>query len=314
LNPFKTRGPVPPSAVTPQRQYASKYRWSLIGTVASGKSTIAALLVFAARTLSQQLPRFFCDVDEASSNILIDVSNLQRGRFPPKTKAYSTYATEAGLLMWWDQMFSNRSMNIPLCDLAGEDLQAGMKGSMTAPSSAAYSQATQLKEYVRDSDGFILVAPASKALLFKNDAQVEKEQADIAFDPDVNLARIFGDIINYRRKQNKPIKGCAICISKWDMIAPYAGEMGMDILTESGLTEFMNICFPSTSMKIKALQNPNVRFFPMFIETEKNGDGSTKVWEDGTGSPRILVKDRRIPSFSALSCVNLINFLGSFAT
>ena len=324
---LKPQGPVQ-SAVTPLHQYNFKNRWALLGTVASGKSTVAATLVLTAQTLQSQLPNFYCDVVENTSNILVDVSNLRRGHFPPKTSAYGKYATEAGLLMGWNQtvgdsQFLNRlrigkkQMHIPICDLAGEDLQAGQKGMPTFEQigSAAFSQAQQLKEYVRESDGLILIAPASKALMFKDDAQIEKESADIAFDPDVNLARMLGDIIEHRRKTRKPLKGIAFVITKWDMIAPYAQDMSMDVTTQEGLNEFLDVCFPTTKMRIKMLQEDwgtRVEYFPSFIDVERNGDGTVRKWPDG--SPKILVKERRIPSYGSQYMVNLINFVGSYAT
>lgn len=314
----RNQGPVP-TAVTPAHQYQYKNRWSMIGTVASGKSTVAAQIVLTAQTLQSQIPTFSCDVVENTSNILVDVSNLRRGRFPPKTTAYNKYATEAGLLMYWNEALGGRlsigkkQMHIPFCDVAGEDLQAGIKGNTADINPAAYSQATKLKEYVRESDGLILIAPASKALMFKNDQQLESEE-DMEFDPDVNLARLFGDIIDYRRKHNRPLKGVAIVITKWDLIKPYADELNMNIETNEGLNEFMNVCFPSTTMKINFLQKTwptQVQFFPSFIDVERDGSGNIKRWDDG--SPKIKVLDRRVPSYGGQWIVNLINFLGRFA-
>jgi hypothetical protein len=298
--------------------YSYKNRWSLIGTVDSGKSTIAALTVLTARTLSFRHRPFYCDVVENTSNIMEDVSNLQRGRFPKKTKAYNTYATEAGLLLWWDEMWSGKSLHIPICDVAGEDLQLGERGVTTQPSDEAYSQATRLKEYVRESDGLILVAPASKGLLFKNDVQVEKEEADIAFDPDVNLSRIYGGIIDYKRTHpsSKPLKGCVIIISKWDLMAPYAEKEGMDILSERGRNEFMEVCYPFTKMKVKAMQrvfNTKVLFMPSFIDVVRDGQGHIQYWDAEKKKKKILVKDKRMPSYGARYYAEMINFLGQFA-
>ena len=324
---FRPQGPVQ-SAVTPMHQYNFKNRWALIGTVASGKSTVAALLVLTAQTLQSQLPNFFCDVVENTSNILVDVSNLRRGHFPPKTTAYGKYATEAGLLLGWNTTpgegallgklkLGKKQMHIPICDLAGEDLQAGQKGmpSFEQIGSAAFSQARQLREYVRESDGLILIAPASKALMFKDDVQIEREAADIEFDPDVNLARMMGDIVEHRRRVRKPLKGIAFVITKWDMIAPYAQDLGMDVTTTQGLNEFLDVCFPSTKMRIKMLVEDwgtRVEYFPSFVDVQRNGDGSLRKWDDD--SAKILVKDRRIPSYGSQYMVNLINFVGSYAS
>jgi hypothetical protein len=319
LNPFKTKGPVPQQDATPEHLYRYKNRWSLIGTVGSGKSTIAALLILAARTLSFQHRPFYCDVVENTSNIMEDVSNLQRGRFPKKTGAYNKYATESGLMLWWDEMWSGKSLHIPICDVAGEDLEIGHRGVALTPGPAAYTQAKILQEYVRESDGLILVAPASKGLLFKNDVQIEREEADIAFDPDVNLARIFGGIIDYKRthQSSKPLKGLVIMVSKWDLMQPYADEMNMDILTQQGRERFLEVCFPFTKMKIKAMQrvfNTKVLFVPSFVEVERDGNGNIVFWDQETKKqPKIKVGDNRMPSYSAGWMADTINFLGQFA-
>jgi len=317
LNPFKTQGPIPQGEIAPH-QYAFKNRWSLIGTVASGKTTIAALLILAARTLSFGVHRFYCDVVENESGIMEDVSNLQRGRFPAKTRAYNQYAMEPGLMLWWDEMWSNKSLHIPVCDLAGEDLMLGQKGAVMNPSAAAYSAASRLQEYVKESDGLILVAPASKALMFRDDRVVEREPSDIAFDPDVNLARIFGGIIDYKRthSNSKPLKGCVIMISKWDLIEPYAVDMNMDVSTEQGRENFLETCFPWTRMKIKAMQrvfNTKVLFVPSFVEVQRDGQGNIVYWDEKKTQPKIKVGDNRMPSYSMGWMADTINFLGQFA-
>jgi hypothetical protein len=318
LNPFKTRGPIPETTIAP-KLYGYKNRWSLLGTVNSGKTVFASLLILAARTLSFMHRPFYCDVVENKSTIMNDVSNLQRGRFPAKTRAYNQYAMEPGLMLWWDEMWSNKSLHIPICDVAGEDLQLGQKGVTTKPSQAAYSAARVLQEYVRETDGLILVAPASKALLFKDDAQVEREEADIAFDPDVNLARIFGGIIDYKRTHpaSKRLIGCLIVITKWDLMEKYAADMGMDVLTEQGRDRFMEVCFPFTKMKIKAMQrvfSTKVKFIPSFVEVERDGQGNIVHWDSETKKqPKIKVGENRIPSYSAGWMADAINFLGQFA-
>ena len=317
LNPLKTRGPIPKEGVAPH-QYSFKNRWSLIGTVCSGKTTIEALLVLAARTLSFGVRKFYCDVIENQSTIMDDVSNLQRGRFPAKTRAYNQYAMEPGLLLYWDEMWSNKQIHIPICDLAGEDLMLGQKGTTMSPGPAAYSAAKHLQEYVQESDGLILVAPASKALLFKNDVRVEREPSDIAFDPDVNLARIFGGIIDYKRthSNSKSLKGCVIMISKWDLVEPYAVEMNMDVMTEQGRERFLEVCFPFTRMKIKAMQRvfkTKVLFVPSFVEVERDGQGNIVYWDAEKKEPRIKVGENRMPSYGMGWMADTINFLGQFA-
>jgi hypothetical protein len=301
----------------PTHLYTYKTRFSMLGTVGSGKSTIAGAIVLTSQTLSSDLPGFTCRVLEGTSNILSDCSNLRRGRFPAKTVPFGKYASEAGLLMGWHQIWGDKRVQVPICDIAGEDIQMMIRQyshNMQGIGNAAYSAAMNLVNYVKDSDGFVLAMPASKALIHKDDAQIEAEAESVDFDPDVNLARILGEVIDHKERcRGKPIRGIAVVITKWDMLMPYAQNLGMDVFTEQGLREFMDVCFPSTSQQIKACKLANVQYFPSYIDVERDQDGNVKKWEKD-GSPKIMVKDRRKPSYSEQSYVNLIEFLHGFAS
>ena len=115
---------------TAAQLYKYKNRFAMLGTVASGKSTVAAGIVLTAQTLSSDIPDFYCRVIESNSEILQDASNLRRGRFPAKTKAYEKYPVESGLLLIWNKRFGgDRKIQIPICDVAGEDVQQMIKTS-----------------------------------------------------------------------------------------------------------------------------------------------------------------------------------------
>lgn len=219
--------------------------------------------------------------------------------------------------MWWGGMFGKKSTTINSCDIAGEDLMVASQYQITKPDPIAQSAAMKLVEYVYNSDVFILVAPASRALLFENDEQVEREDEDSAFDPDVNLASISGEIFRRRRELRRPIKGVLLLLTKCDMIDAYVEKKhGWNLYNnEKDRMEFLNLYFPWTTMKIKALTDTwaqtAVAIFPMFIQTKKNSDGTVKRWESGPdmGHPIIDVENR-IPKYSAAQCVEAINFLG----
>ena len=288
----------------------------MIGTGGAGKTTTSCLLFLTARTLQQQLPGFYCDVDDRNSNIMNDISNLQRGHFPPKTKAFNTYAYQYALQMWWGGMWSKKSTTMNNCDIAGEDLMVSSQYQLKKPDPIAYSDAMKLVEYVYNSDIFILIAPASRALLFEDDAQVEREDEDTAFDPDVNLASIMAEIFRKRREIKKPPKGVMLFLTKCDMIDAYVEKQhGWNLYnSEKDRLDFLNLYFPFTTMKLKALTSVTpvpIGIFPMFIQTKKNSDGTAKRWEAGPdmGHPIIEVKNR-VPLYSAQQCVEAINFLG----
>jgi hypothetical protein len=315
-NIFGSRSQQP--TATPQHLYEYKTRFSMLGTVASGKTTISGFTVLTAETLSCDQQNFQCEVIENTSDVLAAASNLRRGRFPSKTTAYSTYAYESGLSFTWKGMLGDKRVHVPICDIAGEDIQQmiiryGHNVGDIGP--AAYSAAQNLITYVKESDGFVLVVPASKALMFKDDRQIDAESQDIDFDPDVNLARILGEVIEHKRhSRGKQIKGIAVVITKWDLAQPFASNLGMDIFEPSGrgLTEFMHVCFPATSMRLKASGVQNVRYFPSYVDVERDENGNKKRWPDG--SDKIVVKDRRKPSYSEQTYVDLINYLRMFAS
>jgi hypothetical protein len=312
LNPIMQQGPVPTGV---NRGMSTKYLTSMIGTPGAGKTNLAAMIFYTARTLQQQLPDFHCSIDDTNSTIKLDVCNIESGRFPPKTKAYNTYAYQCALNMWWgkNSLWGQKSATFNVCDLAGEDEIVHSQYSYKRPDPTAYSQAAKLVEYIYRSEIFILAAPASRAPVFDGDESVEKEDSDLAFNPDVNLSDIFDKIVKKRKENRQPIKGVALCLTKCDMIDKYVeAKHGWNLYnSEADRQAFINKYFPWTGASIKGLKdtwsNTQIAIFPMFIETVKNGDGSQKKWPDG--SPRIDVVDR-VPKYNAQGNVDLINFIG----
>lgn len=316
VNPLTARDPVP-TAIS--RGMSSKYLTSLIGTVGSGKTVIASLIFYTARTLQQDLQDFHCDIDDRNSTMMADVCNIEGGHFPPKTKAYNTYAYQCALHMWWgaQSIWGKKAATFQVCDIAGEDLATQSQYQRKKPDRTAWSQAARLVDYIYRSDIFILAAPASRAPIFENDQKVEVEKVDLAFNPDVNLSSIFAEIVRRRREQNNPIKGIILCLTKCDMIDKYVeAKYGWNLYQrEEDRQKFLNKYFPWTTMKIKSLQSTwastQVISFPMFIQTKKDSDGKQVRWTDGfdKGNPKIEVKDR-IPQYNAKACAEMINFVG----
>ena len=317
LNPLRNKGPVPTQDVS--RGMSSKYLNSMIGTAGAGKTVIGDLIFLTARNLQQHVPGFYCDVDDQNSTIMNDVCRMESGHFPPKTKAYNTYAYQAALHMWWgkNSLWGQKAATFSVCDLAGEDLVAQSQYTVSKPDPIAYSQAGKLVDYIYRSDVFIPVAPASRAPLFDGDTVLEPEDADLRFNPDVRLASILGMLFTRRKQNNMPIKGIALCISKCDMIDKYVEKKyGWDIYrNKTHQKQFLDKYFPWTTMKLNALRDTwsqtEIEIYPMFVETQKDKDGNQKKWEVGSdaGNPIIDAKDRVIP-YNVQGCVDLINMIG----
>jgi hypothetical protein len=307
-------------AMPTQMQYQYKTRFAMLGTVGSGKSTVASAIVLTAMTLSSKYKNFYCRVLEGdTSRILADASNLRRGHFPDKTNPYSPYPPESGLLLTWQGTWGKKQVQIPICDVAGEDIQQMIRQDSRVLTQDAYRFNTQLVRYVRDAEGFLVAMPASRALMFENDQVIEKEYdaSGRVSDPDVPLSRILNAIFQYKdESRGRRIKGIGVVITKWDLIAPHAARWGMDLNdpTGEGMRRFIEVCFPSTSMTLKPLVDAGkVHFFPSAFKVQVNEDGSIRKWPDGGDKIEVIQQERK-PVYEEQSYVNLFNWLRSFAT
>jgi len=310
------------------RLYEYKNRFSLLGTVGAGKSTVAGLVVLTTQTLSSARPEFICRILERNSNIYGDVSNLRSGKFPEKTVAHDSFATEAGLLLTQKKFLGAKKIQIPICDVAGEDIQIMIQQyrKVAGPlGTAAYSAANSLVRYIKESEGFIVAVDASRAVIGRRGEQVQSEtDKQIHPDPDVNLVRILNEVFDYKEQVRKPIKGIAIVITKWDELKPHVEHLGMNIMepTRHDLMVFMDTFFPSVSQAIKSYQfahpSVDIAYFPTYVEIERDDKGNPKKRDDGSFKIKpkesMLIADVRKPSYSEQTCAELIDWLLGFAS
>lgn len=316
LNPIN-RGPVQGSGGYVK---INKYRTSLIGTPGAGKTVVERMIFYTARMLQQQLRDFHCTIDDNNvSTVKQDICYMEDGHFPPKTGAYMKQANRTIMNMWWgnNSLWGKKAATFETVDLAGEDYIAQSHYNTDKPDPAAYSKASQLVDFVYGSQIFILAAPVFRAPIFKNGQALEEENSNISKFADVNLSTMFDNLVQRRKKNNQPIKAVALCLTQCDKIDKYLEERyGWNLYNNPDHRKaFLDKYFSWTTMSIKALQdtwsNTAIEYFPMFIETEKNSDGTEKNWDAGwdKGHPVIAVEDRTL-KYSQQSCVNLINFIG----
>jgi hypothetical protein len=308
--------------------FVCKERAALVGTVGSGKSTFAASLGITTQTLMSIRKEFFCRIVERNSNILGDMSNLRSGRFPNKTASLQTFAAEAGYVLGKKNFLGTKQMQMPVCDIAGEDLQMMIRqygseiGSLGA---VAYSASQNLTRYVKECNIQVICADASRAVLGHEGQQIKQEtDKALHFDPDVNLVRILNDVFDYRDQIHKPLKGIALVVTKWDELKPHVEHLGLDLFnpTENDMATFMDTFYPSVSQAIKSYlwdnKNTKVAYFPFYVEVERNEDGTEKKRNDGS----LIVKakqsqqlsDVRKPSYAEQSTANAIDWLLEFAS
>jgi len=298
--------------------YKSKCSFAMLGTVGSGKTTVAGFITLTAITLSARDPTFVCDVIESKSGILQAQSDLRRGKFPPKTDPDAALPYESGLLMRWSQRFIAKEMHLPICDVAGEivaDLATKYRDGMYDLEDKTFKDTGFLVDQIKDRDGFILTIPANRALLFKDDQQLEKEPKGMQYDPDINLSRILEAVIDHKRKfKTHPIQGIAVVVTKYDTVKSICENEGMDLYDESGMgfQNFLNTCFPATANKLRFFGLDKVAFFPSEVEMEADS------WPDGKDRIKILRRRPdgmpcRVPKYPEKQYVRLINYLKPFA-
>lgn len=305
------------------RHYDKKTRFSLIGTVGSGKSTIGACTLITAHTKSNDEPNFYCRTIEHKSNIRVAASNLRRGIFPPKTVPTGNSTYEAGLEITWEGLLGEKHVHIPIVDVAGEDIQFMLEeynqGVTNTIDRINYLRLKELVQYIKESTGFIMALPAPRAYI-GND-QVEAEPEDLAADPDVNLSRLLEQIINYKRlHRGEPIKFVAVMITKYDLFQDYALQNGMDLYTAEGIDKFMRTLFPDTNMQLKYLRDKGlVKFYPSYVSLTYDEHGQLQMWNvpdrDYHHTP-IVARDSRVnkPRYAETSYMTLFDDLEPFAS
>jgi len=318
-------------ALTPQQQprfikfYDSKTRFSMIGTVGAGKTTVAACMLVTAHTKSNDDPDFFCETTELKSGIRVSASNLRRGIFPPKTVPTGNTTYESGLKIRRKGWLGEKFVHIPIVDVAGEDLQYILNEYQqdSTPTSINYRRLAALLDYIKQSQGFILILPAPR--VFTNSSQIEAVpgalEGGIAEDPDVNLSRLLEAIITYKEQhRGRPIKGIAVVITKYDLFQKYAIKHNMHLYNSDGIENFMKTHFPDTNMQLKYLKAKGlVRFFPSHISLQYTEDGETERWNAPSKHyhNQPIIKrdnDRNIPIYSEESYMALFEYLEQFAS
>jgi hypothetical protein len=170
----------------------------------------------------------------------------------------------------------------------------------------------QVVNHIRDSQGFILVLPATDAIFFR--------KGHLRLDADSYLYNIIGQVMDWKKASRAKIEGIAVWLTKWDQAMEAAKEIGMDIYAgDKGMARFMDNGFPGISMLIKGLRDEGrVQYFRSYFNIAKRDDGFTdETWPDG--SPRIFIKEdpnhyiRFKPDFDGDEYVRFIKWAGSFA-
>lgn len=290
---------------------AGKNRITMIGTQGSGKSTFLSELLISADRLVEKTPPekvFRCLVNEGSSNLEHDKSAMRAGHFPPKTTKLKATNIEPGLTFEWANVSyvlgqrietGKKIVKMPVADLAGEDLVQLIEkvNAVRTLQDAEQVNASRVTNIVTQSAAFLFIVKASR--LQGLEREIEQEPTDInglSIYSDANFKRMLDGIIRYKRqnRNSPPIRSISFVITAWDALEPIAKQIQSitgepfdptdDKISQESLSRLITACLPSTSAAIKSLGVPNVRYFPSWVEVEKDID---------TQVPRI----KRVPIF-----------------
>jgi hypothetical protein len=286
-----------------------------IGNIGSGKSAWLALLLNAAdrkvsKTHGTEHPfRYF--IDEGSANIEHDKSALRAGHFPPKTGAMKSSTVEPAAILEWKHVkylagkeivLSKKLANLSVADLAGEDLinlieQVNRTRNLQQASKVNMDRSINL---VCNASRLVIIITATR-IQGLDGIELEKEPVGIdglSIYSDTNLKRIIQGIVKFKRQNpNSPaLTSVAIVVTKWDGLAPIAKQISqitgqpfnpLDTkISAESLDKFVYAFYPSTHAAIHSLGLSDIRYFPSFIEVERDSNGTPICWE-GTTSPKI---------------------------
>ncbi len=289
-------------------------RCTVFGMAGSGKTTALGLLKLTAADLTQPTnpkgKNFYSMVEEKSSGIRQCVADLCAGKFPPPTPLGNVF--EAHFLLKWKEPFGEQSLRLPWCETAGEE----MEKLITRFSEGQYDiterdfqHAGAIHEYVLRSNGVIVVLPTPRAAI-KDGKGIEPETSQCEY-ADVNLSRLLQCICTYKRDVGgPPIQGLGVILSKYDSMATFLCEQGMNLTDPVGVQNFMSIYFRQTNEAIKWFTGAglkNVRFFPSWVTLARDKDNN--LIQNDRGYQIKTIPGRNIPEYSYGSYEAMIDWL-----
>jgi len=287
----------------------------VVGSRGSSKTTALGCLSLAADLKSTRERNFKHFIHEKTSGIRQVPSDLCSGYFPEPTPPGLIY--EADMHLVWKGTFGERSLMLPFCETAGEDMEnlAGPYKSGVYSQAEDWQNADVLNKYICDSNGYILVAPVSRAHI-AGVPQMDEETIGPKgrpHDPDLVLSRILAAIYAYKKKtRSPPIEGIAVLLTKYDAIENFLKSRGMNLFDPIGAQTFLSTYFRQTAGLLKFYGLEKIKFFPTFVQVEKlkQPDGSIAFAKREDGSYKIVVDtERNLPIFSEQSYYSLIDWL-----
>jgi len=257
-------------------------------------------------------------VDEKTSGIRQAPSDLRNGMFPKQTPLSQGAIFEADFIMRWHTNFGTQRIRMPFCETAGEEISrliSRFSKGMYELDTRDFAHAKLLYEQILQSNGFIVIAPVTRAQFFDGHG-MEEEPTDIK-DPDVNISRLLECIYNYKEETgSQPIKGIAVLLTKADAMITMLRSKGMDLDTAHGRNLFMSRYFPETNAVLRFYGMDKVRLWPSGVELDVKQNNETKELEPfmhpdnpKRGYKIKVVKDKRLPVYSMPTYIELVDWV-----
>ena len=283
-------------------------RVAVIGTVASGKTTVLGLTYLTALDLALKDKDIKVDLIEKTFGIREVPSRLMDGRFPPKTKVDEVF--EADLVLEWQRLLGPTKLVLPFVETAGETIQKMIQRfTREVYSISDLSGAREIHNHILQAKGYILVLPTDRILGF------DEEPDEISRDPDVNASRFLDAIFSFKRKspQSSAVKGIAVVFTKYDIMRVPLSIHKMNVSTQEGMEKFVDTFFPQTYNALKNIGLNKVKFLHSWVEIEFDAQGNPLISSDEPRSPsnfRIKVNRKaRRPIYSKDTYIELIGWL-----
>ena len=243
-------------------------RTSLIGSRASGKTTVAGLLALCAQELSSRRRDQKTEVREATFNVRGIVANLLAGNYPPATETAQSYMAELRLRFRRKYSPIPTTVSISLTDVAGETLREVLdrfENQRFDLDEATLARVRDVNRHILNASSFMLVVDLER-LLFEDEMTRQDEQ----------LARFADTLLKFKanRQQSPQVKAIALILTKHDRVEDLLGVRdSLSLQEEEGRRAFLEKYMIQTHSALGNLPNGTVEMFYSSCEPELDASG-----------------------------------------
>lgn len=252
-------------------------RTSLIGSRASGKTTVAGLLALSAQELSSRRRDQKTVIKEATFNVRGVVASLLACNYPPATETAESFAAELRLRFRRKYWPFPTTVSISLTDVAGETLREVMDrfdSQRFDLDDATLARARDVNRHILNASSFMLVVDLER-LLDEDEMTRQDEQ----------IARFTDTLLKYKdtRKRSPQVKAIALILTKHDRVEDLLGVRdNITLQEEEGRRAFLEKYMLQTHSALGNLPKGTVEMFYSRCEPELDASGQPtgKIMKD----------------------------------